>query len=81
MLTAADGDVLRLESMVDIDTELALRQIPDVTYGRLHREVFSQVFADGDRLGGRFHDYQRVLSRPLRSPKLPTSAGRDERGA
>src|ERR1017187_3981513 len=53
------GDLVRrLEILLDLDTELALGQIPDVTHGGLHTEVRAQVLVDRLRFRGRFNDNQ-----------------------
>src|ERR1017187_6987899 len=53
------GDLVRgLELLLNLNTELALRQIPDVTHGGLHTEVRAQVLVDRLRFRGRFNDDQ-----------------------
>ena len=48
------------------------RQVTNVTHARLHNEVFSEVFVNGFRLGGRLH-YDQCFTHKLR---LPASAER-----
>ena len=42
---ATDGDVLRREPVVDVDTKLPLGQISQVAHGGLHRVIPPKVFA------------------------------------
>jgi hypothetical protein len=51
------GDLVdRVEPVVHVDAELALRQVPDVPEGSPDGVVAAQVLLDGLRLGGRFDD-------------------------
>ncbi len=60
----ADDHVLRLESLVDVDAELRLRQVHDVADRGQHLVGATQVLLDGLRLGGRLdHDEARALAR------------------
>ena len=43
---APNGDVFGRKAVLDVDTELALGQIPQVTHGRLHRVTLPEVFPD-----------------------------------
>ena len=49
-------DVFGLEIRVDVDAELALREVADVSHGRDDLVVTSEIFADRLRLGRRFDD-------------------------
>ena len=53
---ALDGLVLGGKVPVDIDAHLLFGQIPQMPHGCLDHIVRPQVFADGFRLGRRFHD-------------------------
>src|SRR5262249_37668004 len=65
LLFARYDGVVRSEAVVDVDAELALRQVLDVPDRRLDRIVLTEVLADGLRLRRRFHDDQG-LGRPRR---------------
>ena len=57
---AGNDDVFGLESGVDVDAELALRQVADVSHRRDDLVVAPQIFVDRLRLGRRFDDDQRL---------------------
>jgi hypothetical protein len=62
LLLPLDRDELGLELRGDVNTQLALGQVPDVAHGGLHREAPSQVLADRSRLRGRLdHDERAFL--------------------
>src|SRR5207249_481039 len=61
-----DQDVGRLEAVLDVDPELALREIAHVPVRGAHLETGAEVFADGPGLRGRFYDDE--ASPPLRGP-------------
>src|ERR1041384_4073457 len=54
-----NDDVLRLEPLVDVHTELASGEISDMPDGCLHVVSGPQILADGLSLGGRLDDDQR----------------------
>src|SRR5256885_254571 len=72
-----DGDVLRREAVVDVHAQLALRQVADVSHGRLDGVARAEVLADRLRLGGRLDDDERApTSRQgpgLRRARLPAA--------
>jgi hypothetical protein len=53
---AADGHVLGLEAVLDVDAELLRGQVPHVPHGRLHDEVAPQVPVDRASLRGALDD-------------------------
>ena len=53
------------ETVIDIDREIALGEILNMTERRFDDIIFAQVFIDGLRLGGRFHDYECFWHRKL----------------
>ena len=55
---SADVDIMRLEAVVDIDAETALRQVADVALGGGHLVICSEIPLDGVGLGGGLHDNQ-----------------------
>ncbi len=55
---APDVDVLRLEMVVHIHRQPALRKIPNMTHGRDDFITGSQIFSDNLRLGWRLHHQQ-----------------------
>ncbi len=60
---AADVDVFRREVVVNIDAELALRQIAQVAHRSAHHVLAAEVFLDGLGLGWRLDDDERLLRR------------------
>ena len=58
---AADGLVLGLEVVLEVDPELALGQVADMPHRGLHDEVLAQVLVDRARLGGALDDHQGLL--------------------
>ena len=58
LFSRGNGFVFRDESLVDVNTQLALGQISDVPHRRDNFEVSPEVLVDGLRLGRRFHDNQ-----------------------
>ena len=75
--------VVGAETLLDVDTQLALGQVPDVTHRRDDLEVASQVFVDGLRLCGRLdHDerfaaYLEPTLASFRKPHEPPSFAAD----
>src|SRR5262249_32185385 len=66
-----NDDVLRLAPGVDVHTQLALRQIPDVADRRNDFEVPTQILADRLRLRGRLDDDERLgHETPLNVPSI-----------
>jgi hypothetical protein len=49
---------VRLEAVLNVHREIALGQILNMTEGSFDDKLLAQVFVDGLRLCGRFHDYQ-----------------------
>ena len=58
---AAYVDVLRREVILDVDAELALRQIAQMPHGSAHHVLLSQIFLDGLGLGRRLDNDERSL--------------------
>ena len=58
LLAAGDDFVRRLEPFVDVDAELALRQIADVPHRGDDLVVLAEIFVDGLRLRRRLDDDQ-----------------------
>ncbi len=55
---AADGDIFGFKIILDVNTQLAFRQIADMPHGSLNFIAAPQKFADGRSFRGRFHDNQ-----------------------
>jgi hypothetical protein len=55
---AADRDVFQVKIIADIHTELAFRQVADMSLGRFDLVPFSEVFADRFRFRGRLDNDQ-----------------------
>ena len=55
---AWDIHVAGLETVLDIHPQQRLGQVPDMAHGGHHLVAWPQIFFDGLRLGGRFHDHQ-----------------------
>ncbi len=64
LVLAADRRVIRPEIVLEVDPELALRQVADVPHRSAHHVVRAQVLVDRPRLGRTLHDDER-LSVPL----------------
>ena len=56
LVLAGDGDIGGLEIVIHIDAQLLFGEIPEMPHGRLDLIAGAQIFGDGLRLGGRFHD-------------------------
>jgi hypothetical protein len=54
-LAAGDHFVRRLEAFLDVDADLALREVAHVPHRGHDLVLRSQIFVDGLRLGRRFH--------------------------
>ncbi len=59
LILAHDRHVLGLEVVLDVDTELALRQVHDVAVGSEHGEFLPEELGQRARLGRRLDDDQR----------------------
>ena len=70
LVLALDGLVLRNEAAVDVDPDLALREVLDVADGGLDMILFAEVLVDGLRLGGGLDDDQRLSRRRFRGVRL-----------
>jgi hypothetical protein len=70
---AGDHVVFGLEAVLDVDAQLALRQIDHMPDRRSHYEIGSEVALDSLRLGRRFDDDQ-VFCHSF-SPSSQTGAG------
>ena len=57
-LLALDVDVLGRIAVLHINAELGGGQVPDVAHAGRHLVILAQIFADGFRLGRRFHNNQ-----------------------
>ena len=60
---ATDVDVFRREVVVDVDAELALRQVAQVAHRCANHVLAAEVFLDGLGLGWRLDDDERLLRR------------------
>jgi hypothetical protein len=58
LLLFRDHDVVGLEAVLDVDPELALGQIADVSHRGPHHVIAAQELVDRLRLGGRLDDDQ-----------------------
>ena len=58
-----DDLIARFEAVIDVDREVLLGEIFDMTEGSFDYKLLAQVFVDGLRLSGRFHDYQSFCHR------------------
>ena len=83
-LPAGDDLVRRLEAFLDVDAQLALRQITDMAHRGDDRVVLAEIFVDGLRLGGRLHHDQclchkkpnlRPYHRPRDGPSVDPGVG------
>ena len=54
LLFAGNDDVFRVEIVINVDSQVALRQILDVAKRGLDRVTLSQILLDGSCLGRRF---------------------------
>src|SRR5262245_17314598 len=72
LLLAVQHLILRLEVVVDIDAELALRQVHDVSHRRLHLKVLPQILLQGARFGGGFDDDEILCHRHYDRGSGPT---------
>ena len=65
-------DILRRETVGDVDAELPLRQVADVPHRRHDRILLPQHPPDGAGLGRRFHYQQLGHSISLPGNRLPS---------
>ena len=76
LFLAFDDGVLGLEVVLHVHAEAGLGQIPHVSHRGHHFIAASQIFLNGLRLGGRFHNYQfchwlsRSFFRPRRAQRV-----------
>ena len=57
-LLAADGLIIGLEIVLDVDAQLALGQVAQMAHAGLDRVAPAEIFPDGFRLGRRLDDHQ-----------------------
>ena len=56
-----DGNIFRFKLRLQVHTQGALGQIPQMAHTGLHHILGAQVFTNGLRLGGRLHNYKKGL--------------------
>jgi hypothetical protein len=62
LFLAGDRNVLRSETLLDVDAELFFREVADVTDGRFHAVAAPEVLAQGLRLARGLHDDERAAT-------------------
>ena len=58
LLLVLHFNIVRFEAVLDVHTDLALGQIPDVSHGRHHFIAGTEIFLDRFGLGRALHNHQ-----------------------
>jgi len=79
VLLALERLILRLKAMLDIHAHRALRQIAQMSHAGLDQIIRTQVFSDGFRFRGRFHDHETGFRFRHELPPYPSFSAREKR--
>ena len=60
LLLPSNDLVVSLEILFEVNTQLVPGKVFDMTYGRLHHKVLTEISSKGSRFGWRFYDEQRL---------------------